>query len=261
VDEKFTPEAAAEESSRRDRILAAIRKAPDHAWAGDYYQGDGLGVNQSILLGPTGDFVFTWRGCLGVYDRNFGSFRLDGQKIRLTFTYPNQRKGFQGIASELVPIRWGERRYLVPAEEMADFCNAVNTGEEPRDRLHGLFLLRRNDVQVKVDGRPAVPSEYKAWLLDRPVSGKVIAIGSARMKEGQAKIVFRTTEVKLNVGKREGVYPGMEFYFLDDSGNTMKVTRVDEQESTAEVVECLSEGSESHPPKADVPVSSKPPWR
>jgi hypothetical protein len=81
-------------------------------------------VNQRILLGPAGDFVFSWRGCLGLDDRNFGRSRVEGQKLRLTFIYPNQRKGFQRIASELVPVRWGERRSLVPADEMADYCNA-----------------------------------------------------------------------------------------------------------------------------------------
>jgi hypothetical protein len=261
AEEKFTAEAEAEESSRRDRILAALRKVPDHAWAGEYYQGDGLGVNQNLLLGPAGDFVFHWRGCLGVYDRNFGSLRHEGQKIHLDFIYPNELKGFQGVAAELIPVPWGNRHYLIPADEMADFCNAVQKGREPRQGAHGSFLLRKDDWKLALEGRPELPLEFRAWLLDRPISGTVTAVGSSRLHEGKAGIKFRISDVTLNVGKVDGVYPGMEFYFLDESGTSAKVTRVDGRESSAEIVEVLSEGSEGRTPKAGVSVSSKPPWR
>jgi hypothetical protein len=40
---------------------------------GQYYLGDGLGVNCSLELHPDHRFRFVWRGCLGMYDRNQGT--------------------------------------------------------------------------------------------------------------------------------------------------------------------------------------------
>src|ERR1043165_9014837 len=99
---KFTPEAELAEKDRRSRIEAELRTLPAHPWGGSYYQGDGLGVNQHIVLSPKAGFVFTWHGCLGLYDRNYGEVREDKDTLQLKFTFPNRRKGFQGIAGELV---------------------------------------------------------------------------------------------------------------------------------------------------------------
>ena len=41
--------------------------------AGDYYFGDGLGVNCSLTVTAKGKFTFQWNGCLGTYDKNEGS--------------------------------------------------------------------------------------------------------------------------------------------------------------------------------------------
>ena len=41
--------------------------------AGDYYFGDGLGVNCSLTVTAKGKFTFQWNGCLGTYDKNEGT--------------------------------------------------------------------------------------------------------------------------------------------------------------------------------------------
>src|SRR3954452_14883212 len=38
------------------------------AIAGEYYFGDGTGVNCSLNVHQRGTFSFQWRGCLGTYD-------------------------------------------------------------------------------------------------------------------------------------------------------------------------------------------------
>jgi hypothetical protein len=45
---------------------------------GEYYSGDGLGVNWTVSLTEEGRFEFAWHGCLGLYDSNEGPFALDG---------------------------------------------------------------------------------------------------------------------------------------------------------------------------------------
>ena len=260
-DPKFTPEAEQAEKDRRSKIEAEIQTLGDHPWAGSYYQGDGTGVNQRILLSPKAGFVFTWHGCLGLYDRNFGEVRQEKDVLTLKFTYPNSRKGFQGIASDLVLIRWGERRYLVPADEVAEFCNAVNSGGEPRSHAYGRFLLRDKDWEKKVEGTPKLAEQYLGFLLKEPLQAKIVAVGESKIRNGTAGIQFRTTTVTLNVGKKQGVVPGMRFYLMDDSVNDAKVVRVAEEESSAEVQDILSDQSPGHLPKVDVAVSTRPRWR
>jgi hypothetical protein len=88
--------------SLRITIQDEIAALGNHEWAGEYYEGDGLGVNVSLILAPKSGYVFEWHGCLGLYDRNYGAVTLKDRRIRLSFTFPNKREGFQGIAEEFI---------------------------------------------------------------------------------------------------------------------------------------------------------------
>ncbi len=44
--------------------------------AGDYYFGDGTGVNCSLTLSRGGNFTFQWQGCFGTYEKNNGSANI-----------------------------------------------------------------------------------------------------------------------------------------------------------------------------------------
>src|SRR5687767_13739491 len=70
---KFIPEAEAATAARERAFRDELTAFQEHPWAGEYYYGDGLGVNVRLLLTPQSGFVFQWRGCLGVYDRNHGA--------------------------------------------------------------------------------------------------------------------------------------------------------------------------------------------
>src|SRR5262245_43325767 len=72
-DARFSPGAEALAEAQRTAILAEVATLADHAWAGKYYAGDGMGENVSLALAPRAGFVFEWHGCLGLYDRNFGA--------------------------------------------------------------------------------------------------------------------------------------------------------------------------------------------
>jgi len=74
-------DAASDIRAREVRILAELDAVTqpdlpeDHwarEWAGEYYVGDGLGMNVRILVAPTAGMTYTWRGCLGLYDGNQG---------------------------------------------------------------------------------------------------------------------------------------------------------------------------------------------
>src|SRR5438128_6024543 len=162
--------------SMRKKILAEVKRLAEHEWAGEYYAGDGLGVNTSLSIAPKSGFVFEWHGCLGLYDRNYGAVVSTNNRLRLSFTFENQQKGFQGIAPELIPVRWGDRRYLVPADDVVGFCNRVNDGSEPRDGAHGFFLLRKDDEKKQVAGSPKVPKEFEPYLLSEPIVAEIVSV-------------------------------------------------------------------------------------
>lgn len=139
---KLLDSAATGAHQRLEKIQAEIKANPAHPWAGDYFTGDGLGVNVSLTIAPNSGYVFEWHSCLGLYDRNYGPIQCTSNVIRLSFTFENKREGFEGISQELVPIQWGPRSYLVSTDDIIGFCNNVNQGTEPRKGAHGLYLLR-----------------------------------------------------------------------------------------------------------------------
>jgi hypothetical protein len=157
---KFSEEADAKAKALRSVIEQDIKGLRGHPWAGRYYFGDGLGANVSLWLAPKAGFLYQWHGCLGLYDRNYGgAVEEPNGTIRLSFELDGSR-----IAGEYIPVRWGERRYLVTKDEMEGFCEDVNSGREPRSGMHGSVFLRRGDEERRVDGLPSVPAEYRGLL-------------------------------------------------------------------------------------------------
>ncbi len=152
--------------STRDRSPES--PGPLGAIVGDYYYGDGLGINCSLVVKPEGRFTFIWRGCLGLYGRNQGGAKIVKDHLILVPEQPNDPGGFGSLSPDLIPVRWGERLYLVSKEAGKSFCHEVNEGREPRSNRHGTFYIRRGDWEKKVTGLPDVPNAWKSWLRKNP---------------------------------------------------------------------------------------------
>ncbi|MCE9592957.1 MAG: hypothetical protein K8S98_02085 [Planctomycetes bacterium] len=119
--DRFSTESETEANVRRERIRAEIAELGDHPWAGEYYFGDGLGVNVRVVLAPISGYVFDWHGCMGCYDRNWGAVREQDGELHLEFTFPNDRDGFKGCAPVLVPVHYdATHNYLAEPSELAD---------------------------------------------------------------------------------------------------------------------------------------------
>jgi hypothetical protein len=155
VESRSHPEA------RDNKPLAGI--------SGSYYYGDGLGINCSLVVKSEGRFSFIWRGCLGVYGKNEGIARVVKDHLILTPEQPNDATGFGGTPTDFIPVRWGDRLYLVPKDAGKGFCSLVNEGLEPRSMPHGNFYLRRGDEGKEVTGLPNVPKEWESLLQKKPV--------------------------------------------------------------------------------------------
>lgn len=238
VPKKFSKRADANLAARKKQIQEELDSLKDHSWAGRYYYGDGLGVNVELDLAPKSGFAFTWNGCLGLYDMNYGDVVESGRTIRLVPQLPSERKPFEGVAPELLPVIWGDRHYLIPTNEVVEFANAINAGFEPREGSWGMFLLKREDVSKSATGSPSLPLEYSEYLLKHPIDAEISSIKSSITKESE-----RRTTVVLNVGAVQGVKKGMKFYLYSPSGLNVSatVTAVNDSSSEAEIEQCCDE--------------------
>ncbi len=214
LSDKRSERANATAEKLRRTISEEIRTIGSHEWAGNYYYGDGQGVNAHLIVAPQSGYLFQWRGCLGLYDRNYGAITSDKGRLRLSFTFPNKRSGFQGIAEELIPIAWGNRMYLVPSDDIVGFCNHVNEGLEPRNRLSGSYLLQVGDQKKKVTGFPNVPEQFKPYLLAHPVEAEITGVGESTTRPIASDWKYKDTPVTLSCGRNKGLLPGMRLYVI-----------------------------------------------
>lgn len=235
-DARLSDQADEKAAEVRSRITTELDTLHSHPWAGSYYKGDGLGVNVSLLLAPTSGYLFEWHGCTGLYDRNYGSVESRNEELRLSFTFPNIREGFQDIAPEFLRVHWGNREYLIPSDDIIGFCNDVNSGTEPRNFVHGRHLLREGDEKKHVEGFPTLPPKFKPYLLARPVDAEIIGIGTSTTRPSITREwSFKDTKIVLNVGNGDRVLPGMEFYVIEpeDVVESLLVKSVEDGKSIA----------------------------
>jgi hypothetical protein len=80
----------------------------------------------------------------------------------VTPKYANKRTKEPDCAVSLLPVQWGDRLYLLSQNKQeVDFCNAVNSGAEPRAahklRNESFFYLRSGDEKKPVRGLPPIP--------------------------------------------------------------------------------------------------------
>jgi hypothetical protein len=229
---------------RKKQIEEELKTLKAHPWAGKYYYGDGLGVNVSLALAPESGFVFQWHGCLGLYDLNYGAVLETDHEIRLAFKFPNERKGFEGIAPELLPITWGERHYLIPSDEVVGLTNAINAGFEPRNAPHGRFLLKRGDELRPANGQPNIPAQYAAYLLTKPINADIASVKETRVEDSR-----RIVTITLSAGSTQGVRENMEFHVYSPASayESARVTVVNNLSSEAELVQYVDDKYSKRP--------------
>ena len=193
---------------RRTRIQQEIATLKQHPWAGDYYEGDGLGANISISLAPDTGIAATWRGCMGLYGANRGKVVERDGTLRFEYEQPNA-PGFGGFPDTLRPVRWGERRYMIRQDKMMGFVNAINHRLEPRERVHGMFLLAREDENKAVEGLPDLPPAYLALIRRAPMRVRVVSIDGVDKKKSDQDCSY-TYRMTLDRGATDRFAPGIE---------------------------------------------------
>ncbi len=112
----------------------------------------------------------------------------------------------------LHPVAWGTRRYLIPESRMMAFVNAIHHGHEPRERVHGMFLLAEGDEKRAVDGLPDLPPRYRDLLRSEALELRVVSsVLVEKKKESNPSLGcnyrYRLT---LDRGANDGLVPDLE---------------------------------------------------
>jgi hypothetical protein len=247
-------------TQRISHVTDELKSLKDHEWAGRYYCGDGLGTNLSLCIAPKNGAAFQWHGCLGLYDQNHGSVKETNGRIRVAWALSTDHSLHK--PDEYLAIRWGPRRYLVPTEEILEFCSAVRSGKEARNGIHGMFLLRSGDEKLPAKGELKLPAGFEKYLRMGAIEAKIKAIGelSVRTLEGIKNREESTQLVTLNVGKAEGVLPKMEFEVKKPQGvhTRVIVRKVAEHESEAAVTFWRDKGKKGTLPTTLWKLSNPP---
>jgi hypothetical protein len=130
---------------------------------------------------------------------------------------PNDPRHVRWFGPGILHVKWGERNYLVPEDRLLGFCNAVNQGIEPRRRIDGDFYLRRGDESKSAIGLPTIPSQWREYLLSKPLRGHVFH-------------VFADGSSAVSLGHKSGLRRGMELLAAESGAfHAQTVVSVDEQ--------------------------------
>jgi hypothetical protein len=250
---EFSQESQRKLQKRESAIQNEIDELKSHPWAGRYLYGGPFSSFQ-LTIAPESGFAFSSSGCVGIYGLNYGTVQATDGMLKLVPQEKNRSGDPWGISTELLPVSWGERHYLIPATQILEFINAINAGFEPRTRENasGWFFLKWGDEYKPATGRPKLPPEYADYLLENPIQAKITSHQETRV-EGNA---VRSTVI-IDVGKAQGVRVGMQFYFQ----NSLRyyppavITVVNDSNSVAELVQIVGE-MEQLSPRPGLPLST-----
>ena len=246
--DKLLEEESAAARSRIAAVAADPRAFPAwiQEWAGEYSCGDGLGMNVSILIGPTGKVVYTWHGCMGLYDSQIAPIReVKSDRLVLDLeSLGDEHKGMNYLDSELLLVRWGPRHYVIPSKKLQDFCNHVNDGWEARNP-GGFYPIQNRGPRTWPKNPasapsvpPEVPAEARGWLLAAPVDAPLVRIESLQAHpSSQPTLMDYTATVTLGAGSAKGLRNGMQLTWKGPSVSavTVKLADVRENESIGDL--------------------------
>lgn len=202
---------------RGERIQAELRAlGPRHPWAGEYRWSSGfeyvrlsIAPGSGVLMRPGADVV-------GMDPGFEAPVRVaEGGIVQLLWP-PAQKASASGFLSdELIPVRWGERHYLLSPSALPGFVERIHLGFEPRVDLispgqpdrRDTALLRVGDELRPVEGVPRLPSGPLPGLRLAPQGVGVLGVEVDRLArdEGVCRISYR---FDLDQGRRDGLRVG-----------------------------------------------------
>ncbi len=239
----------------------------DKEWAGEYYDGDGLGRNFTIRLAPKSGIAATNYGCLGFYGGDHGTIvevLPDGLKIKPVLGADN----YGMLDERLYFVRWGDRRYLVPEYSMMKLVNNYNEGGFARSGMYSIPRLHTpgasyHGYDAAPDGKPALPAKYAKLLHDTPITLKVTKLSKIVKKGVTTGVQGYFADIEFDGGAENGVYEGLEFKYgkfaVGVTTGTIRVDHVDLRTCTGKLTAFGGPDQTFTPPALGEQVSTAAP--
>jgi hypothetical protein len=142
--------------------------------AGTYHQRAVRSSGWELSILPDGRYSRFHGYCTGIGDRESGYVRLLAGHCIFLPAGPSDAS--PRVERDFFPVRWQERRYLIPADRIQEFCYAITEAKEPRPEtaMAEHFLVR--SPAAPVDGIPELPEPWDAFLRENRVIGKVVDV-------------------------------------------------------------------------------------
>ena len=127
-------------------------------FAGIYSFNAGL-YGMTLVLNCDGTFVFAASTDSPPVGYRAGTTLVHAGQIQFKYE-TNTSTSFNWA---LIPVRWGQRKYLIWTDKVMDFCQDIKSKDsyfyEPRDKeASGNYLLRNGDEKMEAAGFPLLPS-------------------------------------------------------------------------------------------------------
>ncbi len=209
-----------------------------HDWAGKYECRRTEFRGRSTLSLTDGDVLWdvdgtsfgtTLRGRVAGLDEPV--LRLDFPAGRRLLRWARYAPGGRaaGLDSQLVLVRWGEWRFLVPPDELLTFCNDVNS-QEPLSDQHLIRYPPTVSEHEHLRGRPfsaelpQVPAPYDGYLVAAPLELSLrrsqaltldlrrTSVDMLRDLKKMAGVEPRAYLLELETKRPEAVFEGMRVY-------------------------------------------------
>jgi hypothetical protein len=232
--------------------------SPDHwarEWAGEYYVGDGTGMNVHVQIAPKSGIVYTWHGCMGLYDSGRGSVqstfdedgdgRTDGVIVKWDEA-PSSTYGFN--SQKWYFVRWpgpngtAGRRYFVPEDQMMHLVDNYDEGGFARDGLYsaprkfdraGGERPRWGGGGAAVEGAPQLTEKWAKLLITVPFDAHVVRAVPAGSHNVTRGVDVTRARLILDKGRADGLHLGMKIRiggWSTDSGS-LTIERLEEHEA------------------------------
>lgn len=240
----------------------AAEQTPTADWAGDYRAGDSLSLRQLTVTNER--FLESHQLDIGISSWRAG--RVEGTtRDRIVLV---AEEGSEDFAPRTVflCIPWGEQRFLVPIEEMEQFCSDVHAAASIKRYLRTgatesiKKYLGTGDATASPSGTPAVPAPWDQLILAAPIESTIAEVISSRIEPHAFGGRVVSMRVAIAAGSAQGVRKGVIFRFAESrQSGLFRVVDVAPDRCIADYTATLAE--REFPPEAGWKVSTRPAQR
>ena len=233
----YTGEEAALAKTKWEQIGEENKVTQNNEWAGTYFVVTGELHNSYLRWSPQLGFV-----SMGIYtcearvtNLNYGTVVFSPALLQLSPEVPIRSSKSQGghgshgpqfLPDKYLPVKWGERHYLIPEKSVAAFYRYVSgVGESGGD-----FFVKLDDYDKPVEGMPTLPRGYERFVR-KPIEATIAAVGAKVLKRSRtydgSPAYDYLNHVLINAGSANGVRRDMSLYVVGSKEReTVEITRV-----------------------------------